>query len=123
VPNYKRLFWNTCAALGKDPALYNVWLTFMLPDEIRELNARTRGIDKATDVLSYPVDLSYSTDIIELGDIILCPRVARRMKIPLDFLYVHGLLHLFGFDHQNDEDQEKMNALTEDILGKGDVNE
>jgi probable rRNA maturation factor len=74
-------------------------ISFVGPDEIRELKREHLGIDEATDVLSFPLD--GRGDVPEgvpraLGDVVLCPQVVGvEWRGPL----VHGLLHLLGYEH------------------------
>jgi probable rRNA maturation factor len=69
------------------------------PARMRELNRRHRGIDRATDVLSFPVDESASSaGPRELGDVVVCPEEARDLAEAV----VHGVLHLCGYDHGTD---------------------
>ena len=74
-------------------------ISFVGPDEMRELKRAHLGIDEATDVLSFPLD--GRDDVPEgvpraLGDVVLCPQVVgAEWRGPL----VHGLLHLLGYDH------------------------
>ena len=74
-------------------------LSFVPPDEIRELKREHLGIDEATDVLSFPIDGKEPLPDGEpraLGDVVLCPHVVgEQWRAPL----VHGLLHLLGYDH------------------------
>ncbi|GAB4390332.1 MAG: rRNA maturation RNase YbeY [Thermodesulfovibrionales bacterium] len=82
------------------------------PEGIRKLNSRYRGVDRPTDVLSFPLYESPRDFPVEgefaLGDIVLCPsqaaRQARLYGVALEDemrrLLVHGLLHLLGFDHE-----------------------
>jgi probable rRNA maturation factor len=74
-------------------------LTFVAPEEIRELKREHLGIDEATDVLSFPLDGKdpLPPDVPRaLGDVVLCPQVVGdEWRAPL----VHGLLHLLGYDH------------------------
>jgi probable rRNA maturation factor len=74
-------------------------LTFVGPDEIRELKHDHLGIDEATDALAFPID---GRDELpdglprQLGDVVLCPQVVGdAWRGPL----VHALLHLVGYDH------------------------
>ena len=66
---------------------------------IRELNRAHRGLDEPTDVLSFPID---EEGIVpgprELGDVVICPG----QTADLAEATVHGVLHLCGFDHEND---------------------
>ena len=69
------------------------------PEEIRELNGRHRGIDRPTDVLSFPVDgAGSSVGPRELGDVVICPEHAADLVEAV----VHGVLHLCGYDHETD---------------------
>lgn len=96
--------------------------------DVRQLNAKWRGIDKATNVLSFPApEAPGDLEQVEfLGDIALaCETVlaeaADQGTTPahhLQHLVVHGLLHLLGFDHENPEDATEMEALEVDILAR-----
>jgi probable rRNA maturation factor len=67
---------------------------------IRELNRRHRGLDEATDVLSFPIDGSDSVaGPRELGDVVICPEHAA----DLHQATVHAVLHLCGYDHEIDD--------------------
>lgn len=87
--------------------------------ESRELNRTYRGKDSATNVLSFPADLPPGIEVPLLGDIVICaPLVAdearEQGKTPLDHwahLTIHGVLHLLGYDHQDDAEAEEMEAL------------
>jgi probable rRNA maturation factor len=69
------------------------------PDRIRELNRLHRGIDRPTDVLSFPVDgPGPAAGPRELGDVVICPEHAA----DLHEAAVHGVLHLCGYDHEID---------------------
>jgi probable rRNA maturation factor len=76
--------------------------------EMARLNADHRGKAEPTDVLSFPLDMR---DPLppgvprQLGDVVICPAVARAQGTPLDVLLVHGALHLLGYDHEADEGQ------------------
>lgn len=98
-------------------------LTVALADDrrVRALNARDRKKDKPTNVLSYP-----SGERAFLGDIVLARqtvwREARQQaKSPGDHvshLVVHGTLHLLGYDHEDDDAAERMEALERRVLAK-----
>jgi probable rRNA maturation factor len=67
--------------------------------EIRSLNRRHRGIDRATDVLSFPVDAEpLPAGPRELGDVVICPEHTDDLTEAV----VHGVLHLCGYDHEAD---------------------
>ena len=68
--------------------------------EMLSLNRRHRGVDRATDVLSFPVDEEGSSaGPRELGDVVICPEHAEDLFEAV----VHGVLHLCGYDHERDE--------------------
>jgi probable rRNA maturation factor len=90
-------------------------------DEVRALNARFRGKDQPTNVLSFPAgDNPHG----HLGDVALalgvCAAEASAQGKPLAdhlrHLVTHGVLHLVGYDHQDDGEAEAMEALEREIL-------
>lgn len=94
---------------------------------IRDLNARWRGRDEATNVLSFPaVEPANIRQARLLGDIVLAfETVAREAAAegkPLAdhyrHLVVHGFLHLIGFDHETDADAQRMEAMETRILAR-----
>ena len=101
-------------------------------ETIHQINNDYRHIDKVTDVISFAFNdgedrntLYHSGAMVVLGDIYICVDQAKRQAEeyghPLDremrFLFVHGLLHLLGYDHMKKEDEEIMFPLQEEILG------
>jgi probable rRNA maturation factor len=101
-------------------------LSFVDDPEIRELNKTYRKKDKATDVLSFPLNEKGSDGRFYLGDIVISiPRAreqAAELGHPLDreleILAVHGFLHLLGYNHDagHETEEAKLHAL---YLGKG----
>ena len=124
---------------------YQISLLFVDNNEIREINNETRGIDKVTDVLSFPM-LDYPENMVfknvyknkkfneiyldgeelVLGDMVLSLERVKEQSIEYNhsferevcYLVVHSILHLLGYDHMNDEDKAKMRTREEEILGK-----
>ena len=99
------------------------------PVSIRRINREYRNIDKATDVISFALlddeeTVEYEDDI-ELGDIFInrnrvisqAEEYGHSVKREFVFLFVHGLLHLFGYDHMNKEDEKIMFGLQKKIVG------
>ncbi len=90
------------------------------PDEGQELNAEYRGKDYATNVLSFP----YDTEPVVVGDLVICPSVVAReaaeQNKPLAAHYahltVHGMLHLQGWDHEEDDAAQEMEDEERKIL-------
>ena len=88
-------------------------IAFVQADAIRRLNAIHRGLDRATDVLSFPIDGAGPTaGPRELGDVVICPAHAA----DLEEAVVHGVLHLCGYDHEHDDGE--MLALQANILAE-----
>lgn len=105
---------------------------------IHNLNLSTRGVDSVTDVLSYPSldgirgKILFPEDCITelegkyifLGSIVLCSEKIRAQakeygnteEQEREYLIIHGLLHLFGYDHMNDEDKKEMRDLEKQVL-------
>ena len=88
-------------------------------NEIRQLNARFRNMDAPTDVLSF----SYM-DEEDVGEVIICPEVvernSREFKVPFleEFfrVLIHGILHIVGYDHEDEEDGRIMFEKQENLL-------
>ena len=117
-------------------------IEFMSADDIKELNLRTRGIDSATDVLSYPSleNLKDASDIspsvyfadsdgegnIFIGSIAICEQIAdeqaekygHSIEREINYLAVHGLLHLLGYDHDREDEKQTMRKIEEEIMQK-----
>ncbi len=98
------------------------------PDHIRELNRQFRNIDRVTDVLTFPAwegEDPLSGDGY-LGDIMICYERASEQAIEyghslrreLAFLAVHGVLHLLGYDHMNEQDELIMRTKQTAILNE-----
>jgi probable rRNA maturation factor len=80
-------------------------------NRIQQLNRDHRGLDRPTDVLSFPVDGAGPTmGPRELGDVVICPDHAE----DLEEAVVHGVLHLAGHDHETDSGQ--MLSLQDDVM-------
>jgi probable rRNA maturation factor len=93
---------------------------------LRRLNKTWRGIDKPTNVLSFPVAKSGAKTEAMLGDIVIAyETLARESRDEgkdfvhhLSHLAVHGFLHLMGYDHQNDSEAATMEELESAVLAR-----
>jgi probable rRNA maturation factor len=86
-------------------------IAFVGADEIQRLNREFRGLDRPTDVLSFPVDeAGESFGPRELGDVVICPEHTENLTEAV----VHGVLHLCGYDHETDDGE--MLALQDRIM-------
>ena len=109
-----------------------VSVSFVNNRYIHRINKKYRGIDRETDVISFAFldgvengkDSLKNGEIVALGDIYISIDKAQEqaqtyghpLERELSFLYVHGLLHLLGYDHMTKEDEEVMFSLQEKIL-------
>lgn len=105
-------------AIGKPDI--SVTIAFVSDAKIRDLNRTFRGIDKATDVLSFPADDNVDDPDWTLGDIAVSVEraalQARESGLTFDEevaqLILHGLLHLCGYDHEKDNGEMNRLELT-----------
>ena len=106
-------------------------LTFVTDGRIRELNAEYRGIDRPTDVLSFPAfsdreeaERSCFGGRVPLGDIVISLEWAEAQAAEYGhsltreacFLAVHSVLHLLGYDHERSEEEERLMFEKQDII-------
>ncbi len=103
-----------------------VSLVFVDNNEIQQLNKNFRGMDKPTDVLSFPQFQENLSSPVILGDIVISIEKAQAQAVEyghsfereLGFLCAHSMLHLLGYDHMEEADEKEMFALQEEILEK-----
>lgn len=106
--------------LGSQKEKRDASIVFVGEARMRQLNKRYRKIDAATDVLAFSGDSDF------LGEVIICHKqVARQGKIfktgtrrELALVLVHGLLHLLGYEDENEKGRQQMLALAENFLRK-----
>jgi probable rRNA maturation factor len=107
------------AAIGRRAAGGELGVRVVGSAESRRLNARYRGKDKPTNVLSFPpapLPVRTSGESRPLGDLVICAQVvrseAREQRKPLEahwaHLVVHGALHLIGYDHEREPEAKRM---------------
>lgn len=114
--------WVETALNGRSDA--ELTLRIVDRDESQELNSRYRGKDKPTNVLSFPAELPSEINIPLLGDIVICAplvfqEAAEQSKSQSSHwahLVIHGVLHLLGYDHQEEQEAEEMEAKEVDLL-------
>lgn len=108
-------------------------------EEIKQINKEYRGVDNSTDVLSFPIFereeiinianekiINKKIKEIEIGDIIICIDVVKKQAIEFEtgikremlYMITHGVCHLLGFDHIDENDKIKMRALEEKVLNE-----
>lgn len=105
---------------------FEVYITVCDNDYIHALNAEYRGVDRPTDVLSFPInDFDIPAGPRELGDIVIsidkaaeqAEEYGHSLRRELCFLCVHSALHLLGYDHENGEDERlQMEKMQDEIL-------
>jgi len=118
---------------------YSIDVMIVDNEKIREINLQHRNIDKPTDVLSFPIVNMYDGEIksslgdineddgaIILGDIVISIEKAveqaleygHSLEREMIFLLTHGVYHLLGYDHDNEEREEKMLGKQNAVLNK-----
>jgi len=119
---------NSALAVAKYAKPCEVAIRLVDEQESHALNLQYRGKDKATNVLSFPSDLPEAVlDSLPrepLGDIIICVPVllaeaqqqSKTAEAHWAHLTIHGILHLLGFDHIDDDEAEEMEALEVEAL-------
>ena len=109
-------------------------VTFVNMEEIHELNKLHRGVDKPTDVLSFPQFEDVCEEAPEegeicLGDVVICREKAAEQaeefghsfEREILYLFVHSVLHLLGYDHMEEGEKKVMRAREEKIMEHIDV--
>lgn len=110
---------------------YIVDVTIIDNQEIHKINREYRGVDRPTDVISFAFFDDENESLVKgdapksLGQILISYQKAEEqakeyghsLGREMSFLFVHGLLHLLGYDHMNEKDEKEMFKLQDDILG------
>ena len=104
----------------------NINLSFISSEEMQELNKQFRGIDKDTNVLSFEnQDISREHTKV-LGDIAICyPYVVNEATVSekdldshISHMFIHGILHILGYDHANESEADNMESKEIEFLSK-----
>lgn len=120
---------------GLDKLKLYISITLTVPEVIKEANKKYRNIDKATDVLSFPMFerkeieelLKNNYDVEDvLGDLIISiPKVKEQaveyghsFERELAYMVVHGFYHLMGYDHMEENDKKEMRKKEDGVLNK-----
>lgn len=115
--------------LNLDKQRCELSVTFVGLDEIHELNREYRGVDRPTDVLSFPQFEDLEEEIPEvggicLGDVVICREKAEEQaeefghsfERELVYLFTHSVLHLLGYDHMEEDEKKVMRQREEEIM-------
>ena len=111
-------------------AIFNI--IFVTNEEIHKINKEYRGVDRVTDVISFALEDTPDVEISDirlLGDIYIClDKAYEQASIynhsdlrEICFLVTHGLLHLLGFDHMEEDDEKVMFSLQEELLNEYEI--
>ena len=131
IPDIQLITHWVSAALTADYSVLEQTIRIVDESESQQLNKSYRAQDKPTNVLSFPADDSSYLDYVHLGDLVICAPIveqeAQQQQKSLvahwAHMVVHGMLHLQGFDHIEEEDALKMESLEIEILaGLGHTN-
>lgn len=128
-----RLVTKTCFETEKiDETDLYLSVTLSKENYIHRINKEYRGIDRPTDVLSFPmfqkdeIPLERTGISDVLGDIIICVPIVEKQSIEyehsfkreLAYMLVHGFYHLMGYDHMQEEEKKEMRKKEETVLSK-----
>ncbi|KGI56187.1 rRNA maturation RNase YbeY [Campylobacter sp. MIT 97-5078] len=114
---------NFLQILADELSLKDIELLLVDNEAMKKINLEQRGIDKSTDVLSFPLLDEFDLNL-PLGSIVINTELAEQKarelghskQEELALLFLHGFLHLLGYDHENDEGQ--MRAKEEELILK-----
>ncbi|MEO9273347.1 rRNA maturation RNase YbeY [Marinomonas sp. 5E14-1] len=103
---------------------FEITIRIVDEEESHALNHEYRGKDKPTNVLSFPFEAPPGLELPLLGDLVICTQVvekeAKEQQKPLlhhwAHMTVHGILHLRGYDHINDDEAEEMESIETELL-------
>lgn len=130
---FKRIYEKTMLTLGYDRSDYLLEVSIVDEEEIQTINREYRQKDKVTDVISFAFNDEVEGELkvknaplVHLGAIIICaPRAIEQAseyghdeRREFKFLFVHGLLHLLGYDHETAEEEKEMFSLQDKLIGK-----
>ena len=118
---------------GVDPENASISVSFVGKAEIKQLNKQFRGVDKVTDVLSFPLfesgqipgpDELADDEELALGDVVICEEVCEAqakeyghsIEREILYLFTHSVFHLLGYDHETEEDKADMRAREEEVM-------
>jgi probable rRNA maturation factor len=136
-----RLVYRAALRYFKQRDIFEIEVENVSKRRIKKINAETRGVDEVTDVLSYPNltgisfpvkksgykgDTNPENGLISLGSIVVCyDKIAEQAELyghgerrECRYLFLHGLLHLFGYDHADEADKTEMRAVEEAVLAE-----
>lgn len=131
---------NQTIKLMKQPDVLEIAISFVSKREIKRLNRENRGVDKVTDVLSFPstqlkvgevlntsseecIFLKTDDNLIHFGDMALCLSQCKKQakeygvsaESEIKKLVIHSMLHLMGYDHIKDDDYSAMNKKEKEL--------
>lgn len=126
-PKFESVIEKSVNVVGEIMDLQGNWevsVSIVTPEEIQVLNREYRGVDKVTDVLSFPMEFEMDLPIKPLGDIVINMGKIKSQALEfnhseereLSYLTVHSMLHLLGFDHIDDEERKVMREKEKEIM-------
>ncbi len=103
---------------------YEISISLVENDEIRELNAQYRNVDSVTDVLSFPMEEDFDFGTPILGDIIISIERAQdqakeyghSLEREIAYLTCHSMFHLMGYDHMEEDEKNQMRAKEKQVM-------
>jgi probable rRNA maturation factor len=138
VKDVKKVYKAALKRLGQRD-IFEVEVSNVAKKEIKKINKAARGRGEITDVLSFPnllidgfpvkkndfkTDVNPESGLLTLGEIVVCydkikeqaEEFGHSYKRECCYLFLHGLLHLFGFDHETEDEKTEMRGIEEEIM-------
>jgi len=106
---------------GENKETKTLSLAFVNKEEIKKLNKKYRGKNKPTDVLAFgenPKSEIRNPKIFGLGEIVICPDMVKEKEEDIRLVFIHGILHLLGYDHEKSKAEEIKMQSKEDFYLK-----
>lgn len=135
IPSENQILNWLCSVLNYEKITKaSVSITYLLDDEMKKINFQFRNKQKSTNILSFPFDPppGLPDNILNdnfLGDLIICPSIlvkeaAEQEKLLNNHqahIFIHGLLHLLGYDHIEPSEQKTMETIEINLLKQFDI--
>lgn len=118
------------AAIPSGEERLTVCVRIVGEEEAKSLSNKYRSVNKATNVLSFPMELPKEIRMDLIGDVVICAPVVcneakiqnKNLKSHYAHMLIHGVLHLLGYDHENDNNAAKMENIEIETLKKFGIN-
>ena len=95
--------------MGENKGIQSVSLALVGVAEMQKLNNKFRGKNKPTDVLSFG----------DINEVVICPEVVQEKSEDIKKVFIHGILHILGYDHEKSKEEAELMRQKEEFYAKG----